>query len=384
MAKRDYYEVLEINKDVSPEEIKKAYRKQAMKYHPDRNPGDTSAEEKFKEVSEAYEVLSDPDKRVRYDRYGHSGLEDVFSRGGFQWSDFTHAADFEDIFSSFFGENIFGDLFGRSTRRTGNRHQRGSDLRIALKLTLEEIAKGVEKKIKVKRLDKCESCGGTGAKAGSPTVTCPVCQGTGEIRQVSRSFFGQFVNVTECDHCQGEGRIVKDPCPACSGQGRTKDTATISVQIPAGVTSGNFMPLRGQGNAGFRGGPAGDLIVYIEEEEHEQFERHGNDILYELFISFSQAALGDEIEVPTLTGKAKMKVPAGTQSGKIFRLRGKGIPELNGYNMGDQLVRVTVWTPTNITEKQRYIFQELEKYENTAAPKGGRNFFKKVKDTFGV
>lgn len=382
MAKRDYYKILGVDRNATEEEIKKAYRRQALKYHPDRNPGDKEAEEKFKETAEAYEVLSDPQKRSTYDRFGHEGLSGTFSPGGFQWSDFTHATDFEDIFESLFGEGIFGDFFGRrtATRRAGP--QRGSDLKVTLKLSLEEIAAGVEKKIKLRRFERCSACGGSGAKSGSTRV-CPVCQGTGQVRQASRSFFGQFVNITTCQRCGGEGRIADQPCPVCGGQGRVRGTSTISVNIPAGVSDGNYIPLRGQGDAGPRGGPAGDVIVFIEEQEHEQFERHGDDILYELPVSFSQAALGAEVEVPTLSGRVLMKIPPSTQSGKVFRLRDKGIPRLQSYGRGDQLVRVHVWTPTKLNEREKALFQELARSKNTTPPKGGRGFFKRVKETFG-
>ncbi|HID95932.1 MAG TPA: molecular chaperone DnaJ [Candidatus Latescibacteria bacterium] len=381
MAKRDYYEVLGVDRNASQEEIKKAYRRQALKYHPDRNPGDKEAEEKFKEAAEAYEVLSDPEKRERYNRFGHEGLRDTFGSGGFQWSDFSHVRDFEDIFESFFGESIFGDFFGRRTTRQAG-PQRGSDLRVTLPLSLEEIATGVEKKIRLKRFERCNACGGSGAKGRSARV-CPICHGTGQVRQVSRSFLGQFVNVTTCDRCGGEGRVVEEPCPVCHGQGRVRGVSTISVKIPPGVGNGNYIPLRGQGNAGPRGGPPGDVMVFIEEEEHKDFERHGDDILYELPVSFSQAALGDEIEVPTLYGKVRMKLPAGIQSGKVLRLRGKGLPRLQAYGKGDQLVRIHVWTPTRLSDREKTLLKELAKLENTAPPKGGRSFFKRVKETFG-
>ena len=381
MAKRDYYEVLGLDRNASEDEIKKAYRKQAMKYHPDRNPDNKEAEEKFKEASEAYEVLSDPNKRSRYERFGHEGLGDVFGSGGFQWSDFTHAMDFEDILGDLFGGGIFGEFFGRGRARRGG-PQKGSDLRVTLELSLEEIAKGVEKKIRLKKMKTCDACSGTGAKRGSALRTCPMCHGTGQIRQASRSIFGQFVNIVPCNRCHGEGKIIEERCPVCGGQGRMESVETIAVRIPAGVTSGNYITLRGQGNAGPRGGPPGDVIVYIEEKEHESFERHENDILYTLPIGFSQAALGAEVEVPTLTGRARVKIPAGIQSGKMLRLRGKGIPELHGYGTGDELVRVVVWTPTKLNERERRLFRELESFEHMVPPKGGRGFFERMRDTF--
>jgi molecular chaperone DnaJ len=385
MSKRDYYEVLGVGRNASADEIKKAYRKQAMKYHPDRNPGDKEAEARFKEAAEAYEALSDPQKKQVYDQYGHEGLGGPFQSGGFQWSDFTHASDFSDIFDnldSIFGGGIFGNLFGgRGGGRRGP--QRGEDLRVPLELTLEEIARGVQKKIKINRLQTCETCHGAGSRGGASAATCSTCGGVGQVRQATRSIFGQFVNVTTCPTCRGEGKVVKDPCGACEGEGRVRGAATVTVNIPAGVSSGNYIPMRGQGNVGPRGGPAGDCIVFIEEKPHELFERHGNDVLYDLAVSFSQAALGDEVEVPTLSGRVRMKIPPGTQSGKIFRLRGKGVPEVNGYQVGDQLVRVSVWTPTRLSKREEELFQELARLENGKVPSGGKGLFEKMKEVFG-
>jgi len=371
MAKRDYYEILEIDRNAGVEEIKKAYRKQALKYHPDRNEGSQEAEEKFKEAAEAYEVLSDPQKKATYDRYGHEGLRGAFAGGGFQWSDFTHATDFEDILGDLFSGSIFGDFFGGRTRPRRGSPPKGADTRIVLKLTLEEVAKGAEKTIKVKKLVQCEVCGGSGARPGAGTEMCPVCEGLGQVRRASTSFFGQFVNVVTCDRCRGEGRIIDEPCTSCRGEGRVHGTETVVVRIPAGVSTGNYIPLRGRGNAGPRGGPSGDLNVFIEEKPHQDFERHGDDILYELAISISQAALGAEVEVPTLTGKARMKVPPGTQSGKVLRLRGKGIPQLNGYSTGDELVRVHTWIPPKVSGKAKELLEELGKLEDLSPPKGG-------------
>lgn len=385
MAKRDYYEILGVNKSATTEEIKKAYRKHALKYHPDRNRDKPEAEGVFKEGAEAYEVLMDAQKRQAYDQYGHEGLKSTFRGGGFQWDDFSHAGDFQDIFSNLddiFGGGIFGDLFG-GRRGGGRRSNRGEDLKVSVKLTLEEIATGTSKNIKLTRREGCGTCGGSGAKPGSEPVTCSVCGGAGQVRQATRSLFGQFVNVTACPQCGGQGKTIKDACSDCRGEGRIQKQVNVSVTIPAGVAEGNYIPLRGQGNSGPQGGPAGDCLVFIEEAEHDRFERHGNDIVYNLPISFSQAALGADIEVPTLSGRVSMKIPAGTQSGKVLRLRGKGIPEVNGYRTGDQLVRVVVWTPAKLGKREEALFRELAQLENGQPPEGGKGFFERVKEVLG-
>ena len=383
MAKRDYYEVLGVNRNASEDDIKRAYRKHALKYHPDRNKNNPAAEEQFKEGAEAYEVLMDPQKRQAYDRFGHDGVNSTFRGGGFQWSDFSHAGDFQDIFSNLdeiFGGGIFGDLLGRRKPRRSNR---GEDLKVSVHLTLEEIAEGAQKTIRLSRLATCDTCGGDGAKPGSMPVPCGMCGGAGQIRQATRSLFGQFVNVTTCPQCNGAGKMVREQCNSCHGQGRVKKQETLSVNIPAGVSEGNYIPLRGQGNAGPNAGPAGDFMVFIEEKEHPHFERRGNDIVYDLPISFSQAALGADIEVPTLTGRVSMKIPPGTQSGRVFRLRGKGIPELEGYGTGDQLVRVVVWTPTKLNRQEEALFRQLEKLKSAQPPEGGKGFFERVKEALG-
>ena len=380
MAKRDYYEVLGLGRDADEAEIKSAYRKLALQYHPDRNPDKPEAEERFKEASEAYEVLSEPEKRANYDRFGHAAVEGNFGRGGFQWSDFTHAGDFEDIFGDLFG-SFFGG--GRSRRRgepTGP--PRGRDLKMAIELTLEEIALGVEKKINLSRLQRCETCSGTGAAPGSSKETCTTCGGAGQVQQMSRSFFGQSVTITACPHCNGEGSVIRTPCSDCDGEGRRREKTQLTVKIPAGVSSGNYIPLRGQGEVGPRGGPPGDCLVFIEEKEHEYFTRDGNDVYYILPVSFSQVTLGDEVEVPTLTGKAKMKVPPGTQSGKIFRLRQKGIPDLNGRGTGDQLVQVMVWTPTHLSDEEHELFEALMRLEKDRLKSEGKGFFERMRQAF--
>jgi len=358
--KRDYYEVLGVGKNAASDEIKSAYRKLAMQYHPDRNPGDRDAEEKFKEAAEAYEVLSNGDKRQKYDRFGHEGLRNSGASPGFTDINdiFSH---FGDIFGSSFGGSIFEEVFGggRSRSRQSQRGRQGSDLKIQLHLTLEEIASGVEKTIKVKRHVPCEQCSGTGAKTGTSLEACTVCGGNGELRQVSRSLFGQFINIVPCTNCGGEGTVVKEPCLNCHGDGRVQGEKTIKVNVPAGVSEGNYIPLHGQGNTGRKGGPPGDLIVYIREKEHQDFERHGNDVLYDLVISFPDAVLGADVEVPTLTGRARLKIDAGTPAGTILRMRDKGVPNLNSGGRGDQLVRVHLHVPRKVSGREKELLQEM-------------------------
>jgi molecular chaperone DnaJ len=385
MATRDYYQTLGVDRNASPEEIKGAYRRMALKFHPDRNPGDAEAEEKFKQAAEAYEVLSDPEKRSAYDRFGHEGLRGSFSSGGFQWSDFSHFQDFEDILGSFFGGSVFQDLFGGPRRgRRREAFQRGSDLKVSLRLSLAEMAKGVEKKIRLNRLETCDTCGGSGAAGADAVKTCASCGGAGQIRQVRRSLFGQFVNLTTCSVCGGLGRVITKPCPKCNGDGRMKGSTTISVKIPPGVRDGNYIPIRGNGNVGSKNGPPGDVIVSIEEKEDEYFQRREDDIICEIPISFSQAALGDEIEVPTLDGSTALRIPAGTQSGRIFRLKGKGIPHLRSHGSGDELIRVVLWTPNKLNKEARALFQQLAEQAAIRPPKPGRSFWGKVKDAFGM
>ncbi len=374
MAKRDYYEILGVQRNTSVDEIKKAYRKLAMQYHPDRNPGNKESEEKFKEATEAYEVLSDQDKRSRYDRFGHEGV-----RQGTDFHDWTNSntgdifSVFNDIFAGGFGGSIFDDFFGGGTRsrsQTGSYSggEHGSDLKVSVKLTIEEVASGVEKKIKLRRLEKCHTCNGTGAKGGTGTTTCPTCKGSGELRRASRTMFGQFVNIVQCSTCGGTGKVIKDPCNTCGGAGRVNGESTIKVKIPAGVSEGNYLTLHGEGNAGKRSGGNGDLIVMIEETPHQHFKRDGDDIIFELDLSFPEAALGDEIEVPTLTGRAKLKIEPGIQSGKILRMREKGLPRLNGYGRGDQLVTINIFTPTNLSQKDKELLKQLAHSANVIPP----------------
>jgi molecular chaperone DnaJ len=324
----------------------------AMKYHPDRNPADKNAEEQFKEAAEAYEVLSNAEKRERYDRYGHDGLRSgpAGGNGGFDF-------DLSDALRTFMGGfGGFADIFGGS-QRTGPEH--GNDLQIRVKLTIQEVANGVDKKIKLKKALRCERCGGSGAKSERAVKTCSACHGTGQVRHVSHSVFGQFVNIGVCRTCGGEGRVISDPCPECAGAGRKKGEAVLNVHIPAGVSTGNYITLSGEGDTGPKGGPAGDAHVFIEEIPDPVFERHGDDILYNLSISIPQAVLGDEVEIPTLYGKARLTIDPGTQSGKILRMRGRGITHLKGHGKGDQLVRVGVWTPTRLSHETKSLFQKM-------------------------
>lgn len=368
MAKRDYYEILGVGKNASDEEIKKAYRKMAMQFHPDRNQGDKDAEEKFKEAAEAYEVLSNADKRSKYDRYGHQGL-----RGGEDFHSYQNVNDifshFSDIFGGAFGggSSIFDDFFGGGSARSSRQRsqgQPGSDLKITLKLTLEEIAAGTTKKVKIKKYNKCTTCSGTGAKSSSAFKTCSVCNGSGEVRQVSRSIFGQFVNIQPCNNCNGTGKIISEPCSACHGDGRINDESTIKISVPAGVMDGNYMTIRGEGNSGKQGGPAGDIIVLFEELPHEYFTRDGDNVVYDLFISYPDAVLGTEVEVPTLNGKAKLKIEPGTLAGKYLKMREKGIQHLNSHGAGDQLVRVNIHVPKNVSAKEKELLKELQRHPN--------------------
>ncbi len=357
MAKGDYYDTLGVGQSASDEEIKKAYRKLAMQYHPDKNQGNKEAEEKFKEAAEAYEVLTDPQKRQRYDRYGHEGLKGgMGGAGGFDF-------DLSDALRTFMeGFGGFGDIFGSTSfRRSGP--ERGNDLQLRLELSLNEVASGVEKKVKIKRMVKCGRCDGLGAESSDAVKTCSTCQGTGQVRQVSRSLFGQFVNVTTCRTCGGEGKIISKPCSGCVGTGRVKGETTINVKIPAGVATGNYITIRGKGDIGPKGGPAGDVFVFIEEKKDEIFERHGDDILLTLPISIPQAVLGDEVEIPTITGKARLHIDSGIQSGKILRMRGKGIPHLNGHGKGDQLIRVVVWIPSKLSKELKSHFKKISQYK---------------------
>ncbi len=389
MSKRDYYEVLGVSKTANADEIKKSYRKIAMQYHPDRNPGDKAAEEKFKEAAEAYDVLSNPDKKAQYDRFGHAGMGGAAS-GGFGGGGMR----MEDIFQNFgdiFGDDMFGSFFGGGGQRGGGRHRgsRGANLRVKLKMSYAEIANGANKKIKVKKYVGCNTCGGSGAKDSGSVQTCGTCGGSGQVRRVTNTFLGQMQTVTTCPTCNGEGTQITAKCGACKGEGRVYGEETISIDIPAGVQEGMQLSMQGNGNAGERGGPAGDLLILIEEEKHPHLRRADLDVVYQLHISFPDAVLGTQAEVPTIDGKAKIKIPAGTQSGKIFRLKGKGFPAFQSYEKGDQLVEVNVWSPQNLTNEEKDMMERLKNSPNFApsadanSMKEDRSFFDKIKNAFG-
>ncbi len=357
MAKRDYYDILGIDRGADTDVIKKAYRKLALKYHPDRNPGDHAAEESFKEATEAYEVLRHEEKRSRYDQFGHAGMDPSIGAGfgggggGFDMSDALRA------FMRDFGG--LGDIFGESAGTGSGGPARGSDLQIKLALTLEEVATGVEKKIRVKVLGPCDTCNGSGAAPGSTTDSCRTCGGQGRVRQMQRSLLGQFVHVTECPTCHGEGTLIANPCKQCRGDGRSERSEEIKVRIPAGVASGNYIPLREKGNVGPRGGPRGDLIVMIEERPHDYLERHGDDVLYDLEIPYHTAVMGGSEEIPTLDKRVRLTIPGGTVAGKIFRLSNKGIPHVRGRGKGDFLVRVIIWVPKKLKRDQKKLIESM-------------------------
>ncbi len=375
MAKRDYYEVLGVDRNASRDDIKKAYRKQAFQYHPDKNPGNKEAEEKFKEATEAYEVLSDAEKRRSYDQFGHAafgrGGAGGFGGGAGGFGGGFEGFDLSDALRAFMREfGGFGGFGDFDEARGGRaRTRKGRDLQVRVRLTLAEIATGVEKQIRVTRQVACNTCHGSGAREGAKPVTCDVCQGTGQIKQVQRTILGQFVNVAECHACDGEGTIVKDRCRECAGTGVVRGSETVTVKIPAGVAAGNYITVRAGGDATGRGGRPGDLYVVIDEEEDARFVRHGSDVLIDLPLTYTQLALGAKLEVPTLDGQVLLRVPAGTASHKIFRLRGKGIPRLDGYGRGDQLVRVVAWVPEKVSKKEEELLKELDKSLSTRAPR---------------
>lgn len=382
MGKRDYYEVLGVSRGATKEEIKKAYRKQALKYHPDKNPGDKKAEELFKEAAEAYEVLSNDEKRARYDQFGHEGVKGMGN--GFGGAGMT----MEDIFASF--GDIFGDAFGSfagfgsSRRGSSRRVNKGTNLRVKVKLNLHEIANGVEKKIKVKKYDVCPACGGTGAADPSAVSTCQTCRGSGHVTRVTNTILGQMQTTTVCPSCGGEGRTITRKCPSCYGEGIVQKDEIIKIDIPAGVGKGMQMTISGKGNAARRGGVNGDLLVVIDEEEHPELIREGHDLIYNLFISVPDAILGTHVEIPTVDNNVKIRIEPGTQPGKILRLRGKGLPDVNGYGRGDLLVNVNVWIPKTLTrEEARYVERLKDMSSFVPHPdKDDKSFFERMRGYF--
>jgi molecular chaperone DnaJ len=377
----DYYAVLGVDRDASEDEIKRAYRKLAMEHHPDRNNGDKTAEARFKEVTEAYEVLRDPQKRAHYDRFGVAGM-----RGGGGFADFhPDLAEALSIFMRDFGNlGGFDAVFGGGQRSRRSR-RRGQDVRLTVEVTLAEVVTGTTRTVKLRSLQRCEACDGSGAKPGSGTEVCRTCGGVGEVRQATQSFLGQFVSVTVCPTCNGEGTLIRERCEECRGDGRVRRERAVEIEIPPGVSSNNYLTLRGQGQAGPRAGPAGDLIVVLEVEEDPRFERHGDDLVCDLPVSFSQAALGHECEVPLPVGAVPLRIPPGTQSGSVLTLRGKGLPALNSGRVGDLHVRVNVWTPPKLSHEMEELFQKLRDVEGEppSSEKGGKGFWDRMKEVLG-
>ncbi len=372
-AKKDYYEVLGINRDAEQEDIKKAYRKLTRKYHPDKNPDDPQSAEKFKELTEAYKVLSDPHKRAQYDRYGHAGMEGA---------DFGDFGDFSQDFSGF--EDIFDMFFGGRRSRTSRRARRGVDLQYQMNLKFEEAAFGGEKEINIPRVENCPDCGGSGAQAGSHPETCPQCGGRGEVSYRHQTAFGSFVQARTCERCRGEGQIITDPCKTCNGQGQVRRQRTLKVNIPPGVDTGHKLRMAGEGEAGPNNGPPGDLYIVIEVEPHSIFKRDGSNLYCEVPISIVQAIMGDEIKVPTLEGKVSLKIPPGTQPGRKFRLKNKGLQNIQGYGRGDLYVQARVVIPENINRKQKDLLEEFAQISGDEINPEQKGFLKKVRDAFGV
>ena len=378
----DYYSVLAVERTASDDEIKKAYRKLAMQYHPDRNNGSREAEERFKAITESYDVLRDPQKRAAYDRYGEAGLRGGGAgAGGFHHVDLSEALNI--FMRDFGGMGGLGDLFGGGRRQTGPRA--GADVKVTAELTLAEVATGTRKTFTIRLLDACEACAGTGAEAGSDPVDCPTCGGAGEVRRAQRSFFGQFVSVAPCPACAGEGITIANPCRKCRGEGRVRGEHSIPVDIPAGVATGQYMTLRGKGNVGPRGGPRGDILVIFEVEDDTRFERDGEDLYCEVLVSYSQLVLGADVEVPGVTGPMSLRVPAATQSGQLFHLRGRGLPRVNTTGVGDLHVRVQLWTPDELGDEERTLLQRLQELQG-APPKErpSRGFWSKMKEALGA
>jgi molecular chaperone DnaJ len=386
VAKRDYYEILGVERNADETTIKKAYRQCALKYHPDKNPGDKQAEENFKEAAEAYEVLSNADKRAKYDRFGHDGLKNMggggYSGGGMSMDDiFSQFGDiFENAFGGFGGFSNFGGRQSQQRRRVN----RGTNLRVKVKLTLEEISKGVEKKIKVQKYVGCNECSGSGARGGGSYNTCPTCHGSGQVTRVTNTFLGQMQTTSTCPACGGDGRTISDKCPACAGNGIVRGEEVISIHIPAGVAEGMQLSVSGKGNAAARGGIPGDLIVLIEEQKHPQLIRDGQNLFFEHYVSFSEAALGESLEVPTLEGRARIKIEPGTQSGKVLRLKGKGLPSVDSHGRGDLLVSINVWTPQALSKEERAIIEKLRESKNFQPSPTGKekNFYERMREYF--
>ncbi|WP_316783220.1 molecular chaperone DnaJ [Pedobacter frigiditerrae] len=388
MSKRDFYDILGVTKSASAEEIKKAYRKLAIKYHPDKNPDDKAAEDKFKEAAEAYEVLSSPEKKQRYDQYGHAGVGGAAGGGGYGGG----GMNMDDIFSQFGdifggGGSPFDSFFGggqQSRGGGGRRVAKGSNLRIKVKLTLEEIANGAEKKIKVNKQITCKTCDGSGAKDKGSVSTCKTCGGSGAVRRVTNTILGQMQTTATCPTCHGSGQQITAKCGACHGEGTVRGEETITINIPAGVSEGMQLSMAGKGNAAPNGGVPGDLIILIEELPHETLKREGNNIVYDLHVSIVDAALGYSAEVPTIDGKAKIKIEPGTQSGKLLRLKGKGIPEINSYHRGDEIIHVNIWTPKALSSEERAILEKLRESPNFKPQpnKNDKSFFDKMKEYF--
>ena len=374
----EFYELLGVARMATEAEIKKAYRKLAMDYHPDRNPS-PDAEAKFKEITEAYEVLRDPQKRAAYDRYGRSGVAGGAGGFGFHHVDLSEAL--EIFMRDFGGLGGLESLFGGGRAQAESR--RGQDIRVTVRLTLEDVATGVKKNVRLKTLDRCENCGGTGARPGTKPSVCSACSGNGEVRRSARSMFGQFVSVAPCPTCAGEGMVVPEPCEVCRGEGRIRGERTVTVEIPPGVSTNNYLTLRGQGAAGPRNGPNGDLLVMIDIREDDRFVRQGNDLVFELPLSFSQAALGGEFPVPTPYGDERVRIPSGTQTDTVLRLKGKGLPALGQHGTGDMMIRVHVWTPEKLTDEQERLFRELAKLEGDP-PRRSPGFWSKLKEALGA
>jgi molecular chaperone DnaJ len=383
MSKKDFYEILGISKGANADEIKKAYRRKALEHHPDKNPGNKQSEEKFKEAAEAYDVLSDPNKKARYDQYGHAGVGNQGGGGGYGGGGFSGGMNMDDIFDQF--GDIFGFGGGGSAKNRGRRHvNRGSNIRIKVKLTLEEVAEGAVKKVKINKYVACDACNGSGAKNSTSVKTCSTCHGSGQVTQIQNTILGRMQTVAACPSCGGEGTIIADKCNKCFGDGVVRGEEVVEIKIPAGVEHDMQLSMSGKGNAGPRKGLPGDLLIVIEEEEHEHFKRDGQNILYDLALNFADAALGTSVEIPTLGGKAKIKIDPGTQSGKVLRLKGKGLPSINAYGRGDQLIIVNIYTPHKVSNEEKKILEQLKTSQNfqPSADRKDRSFFDKMKDIF--